>query len=293
MHPTTAAAEAGTDATSATTNTTTNRPTGVSPSNNIEENVPLYNDSEPKAPPYNDAANNAGTAPLLPTYSFAMGPPPPRATWRSMTGGLVAERNPEQNPENTKHPGVINVYGRKSLFLLIQWFFTPWVLGTAAQSLHNADKLPYVVPMLAYLVTCAAVHIVAMYYFVREKYPVSSKDPRPPRWYLISYGISSLAWVAAMACVVLVEIESYPFRYDRDREHGLQNCSKGRKCYPSTPNAQINTNACISIAAISFILLDIICHWYYVSKLWLCKFTADEIRTAYEFAPGGIFERPS
>lgn len=73
-----------------------------------------------------------------------------------MTGGLVAERNAEQDAEASKHPGVIKVYGWKTSFLLMQWFFTPWVLGTAAQSLHLAGGLPSVVPMLAYLLTCVS-----------------------------------------------------------------------------------------------------------------------------------------
>ncbi|KAL5352886.1 hypothetical protein ACLOAV_002834, partial [Pseudogymnoascus australis] len=155
MKSTTAATGAGTNATNATTtNTTTNRQTVVSPDRDIEENVAPYNDTEPKAPPYNETADNAGTAPLLPTYSFAMRPTPLRATWRSMTGGLVAERNAEQDAEKSKHPGVIKVYSSKTLFLLMQWFFTPWVLGTTARSLHLAGDLPSVVPMLAYLLIC-------------------------------------------------------------------------------------------------------------------------------------------
>ncbi|KFY58768.1 hypothetical protein V496_05971 [Pseudogymnoascus sp. VKM F-4515 (FW-2607)] len=292
MNATTAADGAGTNATNATTtNTTTNRPTVVSPNRDIEENAAPYNDTEPKAPPYNETADNAGTAPLLPTYSFAMRPTPPRTTWRRMTGGLVAERNAEQDTEASKHPGVIRVYFSKTSFLLMQWFFTPWVLGTSAQALHLSGDLPSVVPMLAYLLICAVVHIVAMYYFVHAQFPVSSKDPRPPRWYLISYGVSSLAWAAAMACVVLVEIESHQFRGDRDKEKGLQRCGKSRKCYPSTPNALINTDACIGLAAISCILMNIICHWYQVSKLWRYTFTADEIRTAYEYVPISIWER--
>lgn len=155
MNATTAADGAGTNATNATTtNTTTNRPTVVSPNRDIEENAAPYNDTEPKAPPYNETADNAGTAPLLPTYSFAMRPTPPRTTWRRMTGGLVAERNAEQDTEASKHPGVIRVYFSKTSFLLMQWFFTPWVLGT--QALHLSGDLPSVVPMLAYLLICVS-----------------------------------------------------------------------------------------------------------------------------------------
>lgn len=166
MSPTTAAAEAATDATAiastdittnATTNTITNQPTGVSPDNDIEENIPSYNDIGENAPQYDDADRNAGTAPLLPpTYSFAMGPPPPRATWRRMTGGLAAERNAQRNAEISKHPGVYKVYTRKGWFLIVQWFFTFWVLGATAMSLSCSEKLPSVVPMLAYIVACVS-----------------------------------------------------------------------------------------------------------------------------------------
>lgn len=170
MSPTTTAAGAATDATAiastdtttntttnATTNTITNRPTGVSLDNDIEENIPSYNDIGENAPQYDDADRNAGTAPLLPpTYSFAMGPPPPRATWRRMTGGLAAEGNAQGNAEISKHPGVYKVYTRKGWFLIVQWFFTFFVLGATAMSLSRSDKLPSVVPMLAYIVACVS-----------------------------------------------------------------------------------------------------------------------------------------
>lgn len=93
-----------------------------------------------------------------------------------------------------------------------------------------------------------------MYYFVRVLNPALPTNPRPASWYLISYGISSLAWAGAMVCVILVLIESVPFRNDRDREHGKQDCGKGRKCYPSTHNAQINTYACMNTATVGFIM---------------------------------------
>ncbi|KFY46773.1 hypothetical protein V494_00329 [Pseudogymnoascus sp. VKM F-4513 (FW-928)] len=216
---------APTAAAGASTEATTNQPTGASPDRDIKEKDPPNNNTEPKAPPYSEADDNAGTAPLLPTYSFRVATPAPRATWRSMTGGLVAERNTvqdeKQDSERSKHPGVCKVYGSKTTYLFIQWFATTVVLGTTAQSLHLSDKLPSIVPMLAYLLICAVVHIIAMYYFIREKSPVSSKDPRPARWYLISYTVSCFAWVAAMVCVVLVEVASHQFRFDRNKDDGM------------------------------------------------------------------------
>lgn len=93
-----------------------------------------------------------------------------------------------------------------------------------------------------------------MYYFVRKVHPTSPTDPRPTRWYLIGHGISSLAWVATLACVVLVVIKSQPFAGDKDKESGLQRCGRGDKCYPATHNAQINTHAKVNTAAVSIIM---------------------------------------
>ncbi|KFY77525.1 hypothetical protein V499_03113 [Pseudogymnoascus sp. VKM F-103] len=266
--------------TNATTDTITNPPTVVSPENYIDKNDP----------PDNDADRTTSTAPLLPAYSFTMGPPPPRTTWRRMTGGLAEQRNTDRRAYIIKHPGVHNVYTRKWWFLIVQWFFTFWVLGATARSLTIAENLASVVPMLTYTVACAAVHVVPMYYFVNHVNPALPRNPRPAWWYLISYAISSFAWIGAMVCVVLVLIKSMPFDGEKDREHGLQRCSRGRKCYASTHNAQINTNAKMNIATVGFILLSIIGHWYQISKLWLCNFMAEETRAAYDFAPGSFFK---
>lgn len=147
-----------------------------------------------------------------------------------------------------------------------------------------------------------------MYYFTKEVNPISPTNPRPARWYLISYAISSLAWAGAVVCVVLVLIKSMPFGGEEESE--LQRCRHGRKCHPATHNAQVNTLAKMNMATTGFIMwvysrrlllqhmvhsscyadlhsLSIIGHWYQLSKLWLCTFTADEIRVAYEFARGG------
>ncbi|OBT83744.1 hypothetical protein VE02_06812 [Pseudogymnoascus sp. 03VT05] len=221
-----------------------------------------------------------------------MGPPPPRTTWGRVTGGLTEQRNTDRRADILEHLGVHNVYVyiRKWWFLIVQLFFTFWVLGATARSLTIAGNLPSVIPMLAYTVAYAAVHVVLMYYFVNHVNPALPWNPRPAWWYIISYGISSLAWVGAMVCVILVLIKSMPFDGEKDREHGLHRCSHGRKCYPSTHNAQINTNAKMNIATAGFLLLSIMGHWYQVSKLWLCKFTADETRAAYDFAPGSLFK---
>lgn len=167
MNSSTAATEAATDATTnSTTDAITNIQTGASPGNYTEEKAPSYDGIEMKPSPGNgaeknesadnDADKNASTAPLLPTYSFTMGPPPARATWRRMTGGLTARQNSERAADIAKHPRVRSVYARKGWFLLVQWFFTFWVLGVTAQSLFLSEKLPSVVPMLSYIVACVS-----------------------------------------------------------------------------------------------------------------------------------------
>lgn len=164
MNPFTATPEAATDATT-TTDKIVTLPTGASPDSYAEKNAPSYDGIEMKASPGNgaekdasadnDADKNASTAPLLSTYSTTMGPPPPRA-WRRMTGGLTARRNSEKAADIANHPRVRSVYARKGWFLMIQWFFTFWVLGVTAQSLSLSEKLPFVVPMLAYIVACVS-----------------------------------------------------------------------------------------------------------------------------------------
>lgn len=72
------------------------------------------------------------------------------------------------------------------------------------------------------------------------------------------YAISSLMWFAAMACVVLVMVDTLPFADDKDKDRGLQDCG-GRyhssyKCYYATSNAQVNTLAKMNTAVTSFIV---------------------------------------
>ncbi|KFY29635.1 hypothetical protein V494_08595 [Pseudogymnoascus sp. VKM F-4513 (FW-928)] len=165
----------------------------------VESIVPSYRTVENSVFADNDAKKNATTSTFLPTYS--------------VTGGLTTGTNPESAAEDRKHRSLHIVYLRKRGFLLVQWFCVFWVLGATARSLSLSEELPYLVPMLAYILACAAVHIIAMRYFARQINPTSPTNPRPP------------------------------------------------------------------------MCLSIIGHWYQVSKLWIRKFTADEIRVAYEFSP--------
>ncbi|RDL42053.1 uncharacterized protein BP5553_02032 [Venustampulla echinocandica] len=242
--------------------TTTDATTGVSPEQDVEKNSSL--------------------APLLTSYSASVAMDPDPSNTPPPTAGLT-----DGKAKNGKPTGVQRVYARKGGFLLGQWFFTFWVLGATAQSLRLASELRFAVPMLAYTVVCASIHVVPMYYFAMSNKPVSPTNSRPPQWYLVTYAISSVAWFAAMACVVLVLVDTLPFDGDEDIAKGLQKCGKHKtyKCYHATKNAQINTLAKMNTATAGFITLFIIGHWYQISKLWWCTFTADEIREAYEFNP--------
>ncbi|KFX99137.1 hypothetical protein V490_01932 [Pseudogymnoascus sp. VKM F-3557] len=272
MNPTTAATEAGTNATTgATTNTTPYSPTDPFSNNDADKNVPLDN----------DANKTASTAPLLPTYSFAVGQPPPQASWtRRMTGGLTTLSTKERLALASEHPGVFRIYSRRWWMLIVQWFFTFWVLGATATCLSRAENLPSAVPFLAYIVTCAGVHVVLMYFFSHDVCPTSPTNPRPGRWHTIAYAVSSLAWFAALACVVLVLIKALPF--DGEEEDYRERCRNGRKCYPATHNAQISTYSKMNIATGGFIIISIIGQWYQIFMLWRGTFTTDEKRVAYE-----------
>ncbi|KAL5346635.1 hypothetical protein ACLOAV_008342 [Pseudogymnoascus australis] len=249
-------------------------------------------DAPTGAAPEHDVEQNASLAPLLPTYSAsATGPEPSKSPLttslvpqvvRRMTTELIGGKTMDK-----KVTSVQRVYGLKTIFVLIQWFFTFWVLGVTAQSLTLVDGLPSVVPMLAYTVTCAAIHIVLMYYFMKANKPVSRTNPQPSWRFLISYGISSLAWLGAMACVILMLIDTLPFDGDKDKAKGLQKCGHRTtyKCYHGTHNAQLNTFAQMNTATAGFITLSIIAQWYQISKLWWGTFTADQIREAYEWEP--------
>lgn len=48
------------------------------------------------------------------------------------------------------------VYSLGRLCILGQCFFTFWVLGVTAQSLHLSNGLPSIVPMLGYAVSCVS-----------------------------------------------------------------------------------------------------------------------------------------
>ncbi len=64
-------------------------------------------------------------------------------------------------------------------------------------------------------------------------------------------------WFAALACAVLLLIDTLPFSDDEDRDKGLQDCGykwSHYKCYHSTKNAQVSTLAKMDVAVIGFIL---------------------------------------
>jgi hypothetical protein len=48
------------------------------------------------------------------------------------------------------------VYSLGRLCILGQWFFTFWVLGVTAKSLQLSSRLPSIVPMLGYAVSCVS-----------------------------------------------------------------------------------------------------------------------------------------
>ncbi|KFY08660.1 hypothetical protein V492_06017 [Pseudogymnoascus sp. VKM F-4246] len=238
MNPSTTV-DGTTNTTNANTDTISYLSTSTSTDKYAEKNAPPYNGFEMKAPSYTSAENNAfsddyaekndppydGIELKVPSYRsvensvFADHDAKKNATTStllttySVTGGITTGRRPESAAEDLKHRGLHKVYLRKRGFLLVQWFCVFWVVGATARSLSLSEKLPSVVPMLAYILACAAVHIIAMRYFAKQINPTSSTNPRPP------------------------------------------------------------------------MCLCIIGHWYQVSKLWICKFTADEIRVAYEFSP--------
>ncbi|CEJ58925.1 hypothetical protein PMG11_07565 [Penicillium brasilianum] len=179
------------------------------------------------------------------------------------------------------------VYRFGRICILGQWFFTFWVFGVTATSLHLSDGLQFIVPMLGYIVSVAAIHVVVTYFSVKAKTakPASPTDPRPSLWYILTYSVSSLMWFTTMACVVLVLVRTMPFADEKDKEGGLRKCHskyKTYKCYYSTNNAQVNTLAKINTAATSFIIIFVVAHWFEISKLWWQKFTPEEIGEAYD-----------
>lgn len=48
------------------------------------------------------------------------------------------------------------VYNLGKICILGQWFFTFWVLGVTAQSVHISNGLPSITPMLGYVVSCVS-----------------------------------------------------------------------------------------------------------------------------------------
>jgi hypothetical protein len=48
------------------------------------------------------------------------------------------------------------VYSLGRICILGQWFFTFWVLGVTAQSLHLSSGLPFIIPMLGYTLSCVS-----------------------------------------------------------------------------------------------------------------------------------------
>jgi hypothetical protein len=65
----------------------------------------------------------------------------------------------ENEPPRTR---LRRVYRRSRICVLGQWFFTFWVLGITAQSIHLSSALPFTVPMLAYIVSVVSVHFTKL-----------------------------------------------------------------------------------------------------------------------------------
>lgn len=95
-----------------------------------------------------------------------------------------------------------------------------------------------------------------MYCFIKVANPPSPTKPQPPLWYIVAYSLSSLMWFAAMACEVLVLINTLPFDGDEDRGKGLQDCGRynSYKCYHATTNAKLNTLVKMSLGGVSLIV---------------------------------------
>ncbi|KFY62565.1 hypothetical protein V497_02318 [Pseudogymnoascus sp. VKM F-4516 (FW-969)] len=215
-----------------TTSNTNNPPTAVS-ENYTEANPPTYDGIGMNGSSRRDAENNAsgdneaGTAPLLPTYSFAVAQPPPgRSTWRWMTGGTTSNTNSENVVDVVKHPRVHAIYSNKGWCLLPQVFFSFWVLIATARSLSISERMPSAIPMLGYILGCAAINLIPMVFFAREMKPLSPRNARLATWYPVGYAISSLAWIGAMVCVILVLIKSMPYEGD-------EGCRRGRSLGPA------------------------------------------------------------
>ncbi|KFY15537.1 hypothetical protein V492_01919 [Pseudogymnoascus sp. VKM F-4246] len=247
------------------------------------------------APKEHDVEKDAGTARLLPTTAAEDREPCETPATESLVPRVVrmttgfARKKPRKGKKKPQPNAVTRIYSGKLKYLLAQWIVYFFVLGPSARSLAIASKAQFVVPKLAYAVACAAVHIVGAIPFMSHDNPTSPTNISPPKWYLIGSAVSSLAWVAATACMIVVTVETMPFNREEDKSHGMHDCprkgNQNKRCYPLTDNAMIAFDAQMSMTATIIILLTIIGHWYQLSKLWRSKFTADEIMEAHEYEP--------
>jgi len=86
----------------------------------------------------------------LPTYSSSATPPAQQVSQptASLTGQTREKKcTPPTNPVQRVRTVMI-------LYLLGQWFWTLWVVGTTAGALSQTTELPSTTPMLAYIAFC-------------------------------------------------------------------------------------------------------------------------------------------
>jgi len=88
--------------------------------------------------------------------------------------------------------------------------------------------------------------------------PTSRTKPQPTKTSITACALSSCMWFAALACEVLVLLDTLPFDGEADRDKRLQSCGGCRtttyKCYASTSNSRLNTTVKLSLAGASVVV---------------------------------------
>jgi len=79
---------------------------------------------------------------------------------------------------------------------------------------------------------------MGLFYLMKGVKPTSRSKPQPTRCTVTACALSSCMWFGALACEVLVLLDTLPFDGEADRDKGLQSCGGYRtttyKCYAAT-----------------------------------------------------------
>ncbi|PWI73011.1 hypothetical protein PCL_10026 [Purpureocillium lilacinum] len=162
-----------------------------------------------------------------------------------------------------------NIYQKASLCLVALWLLSFIVLGAAASVLAPAEHLPEVIPLAAYAVACAGIHILLLFFQLRTK-PGSDKSPSPPASYLAGTAVSIVMWAGVVGCAVPMLLWTRGVRDERDESTTTYHCGKHSSgpCHPHTARAVLFERAVF--------VLVVSC----LAFLWRRHFTLQEIKAA-------------